>query len=97
VESRFAKDCEISGQVEFYYKLPFWFKIFTLIGTYNPDWALVLKNEKRIYFVTETKSIFDADKRRKEENQKIKCGERHFDVFDEVNFIEVTKVSELMG
>jgi type III restriction enzyme len=56
----------------------------------------VLKNEKRIYFVAETKSTLDADKRRKEENQKIKCGERHFDVFDEVNFKEVTKVSELM-
>ena len=47
-------------------------------------------------FVAETKSTLDADKRRKEENQKIKCGERHFDVFDEVNFKEVTKVSELM-
>jgi type III restriction enzyme len=96
VESRFAKDCETSEQVEFYFKLPFWFKISTPIGTYNPDWALVLKNEKRIYFVAETKSTLDADKRRKEENQKIKCGERHFDVFEEVNFKEVTKVSGLM-
>lgn len=42
------------------------------IGKSNPDWALLLKNEKRIYFVAETKSTLDADKRRKEENQKIR-------------------------
>ncbi|QGY45893.1 DEAD/DEAH box helicase [Maribellus comscasis] len=96
VESQFAKDCETSEQVEFYFKLPFWFKIPTPIGTYNPDWAVVMKDEKKIYFVAETKSTTDKDKLRKEEQQKIQCGERHFEVFDEVNFKHVTKVSELL-
>ena len=97
VESQFAKDCETSEQVEFYFKLPFWFKIPTPIGTYNPDWAVVLKDEKKIYFVAETKSTTDKDKLRKEEQQKIQCGERHFEVFEDVNFKHVTKVSELLN
>lgn len=96
IESQFAKDCETSEQVEFYFKLPFWFKIPTPIGTYNPDWAVVMKEEKKIYFVAETKSTTDIDKLRKEEQQKIQCGERHFEVFEDVNFRHVTKVSELL-
>src|SRR5690606_31566408 len=36
VESQFAEDCESSENIEFYFKLPFWFKIKTPIGTYNP-------------------------------------------------------------
>ena len=96
IESQFAKDYETSEQVEFYFKLPFWFKIPTPIGTYNPDRAVVLKDEKKIYFVAETKSTTDMDKLRKEEQQKIHCGERHFDCFDDIKFVKVTKVGELI-
>jgi type III restriction enzyme len=46
VENQFARDCETSVDIEFYFKLPFWFKIETPIGTYNPDWAIVKKGEK---------------------------------------------------
>jgi type III restriction enzyme len=56
VENQFAKDCETSENIEFYFKLPNWFKIPTPIGNYNPDWAVVFKGEKKIYFVAETKS-----------------------------------------
>ena len=56
LESDFAKDCESSENIEFYFKLPFWFKIDTPIGNYNPDWAIVFKGENKIYFVAETKS-----------------------------------------
>lgn len=56
VENQFAKDCETSENVEFYFKLPYWFKIPTPIGNYNPDWAIVFSGEKKIYFVAETKS-----------------------------------------
>jgi type III restriction enzyme len=55
VENQFAKDCESSENIEFFFKLPFWFRINTPIGTYNPDWAIVFKGEKKIYFVAETK------------------------------------------
>lgn len=50
VENPFAKDCETSENVKFYFKLPFWFKIDTPIGNYNPDWQLYLK-EKRKYIL----------------------------------------------
>ena len=40
-----------------YVKLPSWFKIETPIGSYNPDWAVVINefDEERLYFVVETK------------------------------------------
>lgn len=55
VESQFAKDCESSDQIKFYFKLSNWFKIPTPIGNYNPDWATVFEDDKKIYFVAETK------------------------------------------
>ncbi|MGB3180306.1 MAG: hypothetical protein WBB45_02880 [Cyclobacteriaceae bacterium] len=96
VESQFAKDCESSEQVEFYFKLPSWFKIPTPIGNYNPDWALIFKDEKKIYFVAETKSTKDLSKLRNDERLKIKCGEKHFAVIEEVEYRHVTKLGELV-
>lgn len=93
VESQFAKDCESSENVEFYFKLPFWFKINTPIGTYNPDWAVVFKNESKIYFVAETKS--SGQELRGTEKLKIKCGKKHFKEFQDVVYRRVTSVSEL--
>jgi len=94
-EMKFAKDCETREDIEFYFKLPFWFKIKTPIGDYNPDWALIFKNDKRIYFVAETKSTLDLSKLREAEKLKIRCGKAHFDEFRDVEFRHVTSVSEL--
>ncbi|HMO62986.1 MAG TPA: DEAD/DEAH box helicase family protein [Ferruginibacter sp.] len=93
VENQFAKDCETSEDVEFYFKLPNWFKINTPIGTYNPDWAVVFKGEKKIYFVAETKS--EGQELLKTEKQKIKCGEEHFREFAEVVYTQVSSVKGL--
>ena len=93
VENQFAEDCETSENVEFYFKLPFWFKIDTPIGNYNPDWAIVFKGEKKIYFVAETKS--DGQELRGSEKMKIKCGKAHFKEFEEVRFKQVSKVIDL--
>lgn len=93
VESQFAKDCESSENVEFYFKLPFWFKINTPIGTYNPDWAVVFNNESKIYFVAETKS--SGQELRGSELLKIKCGKKHFKEFQDVVYRRVSSVSEL--
>jgi type III restriction enzyme len=93
VESQFAKDCESSENVEFYFKLPFWFKINTPIGTYNPDWAVVFKDEKKIYFVAETKS--NGQELRGTEKMKIKCGKEHFREFSDIVYKQVSSVSEL--
>ncbi|MHB8207436.1 restriction endonuclease [Mucilaginibacter sp.] len=93
VENDFARDCESSENIEFYFKLPFWFKIDTPIGKYNPDWAIVFKGEKKIYFVAETKSA--GQELRGSEKLKIKCGKEHFKNFEDVIYKQVTKVSEL--
>lgn len=93
VENQFAKDCESSENIEFFFKLPFWFKINTPIGSYNPDWAIVFKDEKKIYFVAETKSA--GQELRGSEKMKIKCGTEHFKKFDDVIYKRVSKVSEL--
>lgn len=93
VESQFAKDCESSDNVEFYFKLPFWFKINTPIGTYNPDWAVVFKGESKIYFVAETKST--GQELRGREELKIKCGKKHFKEFSDIVYKRVASVSEL--
>lgn len=99
VENRFAKDCESSDQVKFYFKLPGWFKIPTPIGNYNPDWAVVFEDDKRIYFVAETKDtdtpMVDKSRLRPDEQNKIKCGEAHFRLFPDLDYQVVNSVSGL--
>ena len=96
VENKFAKECESREDIDFYFKLPFWFTINTPIGKYNPDWALVFKNEKKIYFVAETKSTSDLSKLRNEERLKIKCGTAHFKEYKDIEYKHVTKVEDLI-
>ena len=93
VEYDFARECESRDDIEFYFKLPFWFKIKTPIGDYNPDWALIKKNEKTVYFVAETKSA--GQELRTSEKRKIKCGRAHFKEFDDVEYRQVATVGEL--
>ncbi len=94
VERQFAQDLDSNENVKLFVKLPRWFKIDTPIGTYNPDWAFVTEREKKLYFVRETKSTLDDEERRTKENQKIKCGKKHFDTLN-VDFEVVTKLSEV--
>ncbi|OGF64927.1 MAG: DEAD/DEAH box helicase [Candidatus Fischerbacteria bacterium RBG_13_37_8] len=93
IEYDFAKECENRDDIEFYFKLPFWFKIQTPIGNYNPDWALIKKNEKTIYFVAETKSA--GQELKTTEKRKIKCGKAHFNEFEDVEYRQISTVSEL--
>ena len=101
VESQFAKDCETSDQIKFYFKLPNWFKIPTPIGHYNPDWAIVFEDDKKIYFVAETKDTgtpqVDSSKLSGSEQLKIKCGKAHFNEFDKVEYRVVSEVRQLIG
>ena len=93
VEYEFAKECENRDDIEFYFKLPFWFKIQTPIENYNPDWALIKKNEKTIYFVAETKS--PGQELKASEKRRIKCGQAHFSEFEDVEYRQVSTVSDL--
>ena len=92
VEHQFAQDCESRDDIEFYFKLPPWFKIKTPIGNYNPDWALIKKNETAIYFVAETKS--KERELRPSERRKIKFGAAHARQLG-MNFRQVSEVKDL--
>lgn len=95
-ESQFARDCSADERVKFFFKLPSKFKIPTPLGTYNPDWAVVFENEKRVYFVAETKSTTVRAERRPAENMKIDCGKKHFGLSNEVVFKDVSSLSQLV-
>ncbi len=100
-ERKFAAECESRDDIFFYIKLPSWFVIKTPIGNYNPDWALIKReegDETKIYFVAETKSrqqIDDTKKLRPYEEMKIHCGEKHFAAFGNVTFQAISSVTEL--
>ncbi|MFQ5686088.1 MAG: DEAD/DEAH box helicase, partial [Candidatus Scalindua sp.] len=93
VEYEFAGECESRDDIEFYFKLPSRFKIKTPIGKYNPDWALIKRNEKTVYFVAETKS--KGQELKASEERKIKCGIAHFKEFDDIKYRQVATVGEL--
>jgi type III restriction enzyme len=81
VEKTFAEDLEKNESVKVYAKLPSWFKIPTPLGTYNPDWAVVVDDEgqEKLYFVVETKGSAWWGDLRHVEGAKIKCGDKHFE------------------
>ena len=81
IERTFADALEKNESVKLYVKLPGWFKIPTPLGSYNPDWAVVIdqEGEDKLYFVVETKGSMMALDLRTGESGKIDCGARHFD------------------
>lgn len=100
IEKQFAQDCESSEQIRYYFKLPNWFKIKTPIGNYNPDWALVFKDNTKIYFVAETKDtgdkgVIDYLKLRESEKDKIACAKKYFKEMDNIRYKVVSNVSDL--
>ena len=102
VEKRFADDLEANEAVKVYAKPPSWFKVPTPLGTYNPDWAVLVEDEgqEKLYFVVETKGSDWWDDLRHREGAKIKCGERHFAALAEGNsparYIKSTSVKEML-
>lgn len=84
IEKQFAEDAEFDDDVVLYAKLPSAFKIDTPIGSYNPDWAVVLDTEvgDKLYFVAETKGTDVESNLKGPEIKKISCGRKHFEVID---------------
>jgi type III restriction enzyme len=80
VEKGFAEQLEKNEAVKVYAKLPGWFQVPTPLGTYNPDWAVLIEidGDKRLYFVVETKGTLFTDALRDTEQAKIDCGREHF-------------------
>ncbi len=81
VEKPFAERLEQNEAVKVFAKLPAWFKVPTPLGTYNPDWAILVENEDqmRLFFVVETKGDTFLDALRANEKAKIDCGKKHFE------------------
>lgn len=79
-EENFARNFEANSSVKLYAKLPSWFTITTPLGTYNPDWVVLIETEGRdaLYFVLETKANISFEALRPSESAKIACGEKHF-------------------
>ena len=80
VEEEFARKFETNEEVKVYAKLPGWFTIETPLGTYNPDWAVLVEidGKQKLYFVVETKGSLLTDALRPAEQAKIDCGREHF-------------------
>lgn len=79
-EKTFSTDLDVAEIVDFYVKLPKAFFIETPMGNYNPDWAVVFKEEdvKHIYFIAETKGSTLQIDLRPVEQAKIECAQKHF-------------------
>jgi type III restriction enzyme len=90
-EKSFAKSFEKNKRVKLYAKLPGWFTIPTPLGSYNPDWAVLIdaNGKDKLYFVLETKANTMFDALRPMESAKIKCGKKHFEALgNQVTFKE---------
>ncbi len=92
----FARALDHNEDVRFFVKLPDWFTVDTPIGTYNPDWAIMLRDGDRLYLVQETKSSLIPEDRRPAENDRIACAEKHFAAID-VEFGVTTDLREMLG
>jgi type III restriction enzyme len=96
-------ELEKNSAVKVYAKLPGWFTVPTPLGTYNPDWAVLIQEEdqERLYFVVETKGTLFADGLRSGEAAKIHCGEAHFTALavgeNPARFVKATKHQDLFA
>jgi len=100
VELEFAESFERSDDVKVYAKLPAWFKVDTPLGSYNPDWAVLVQCDgaDKLYFVVETKGSLFTDALRPTEKAKIDCGKEHFKAIGEdVQFKVANKFDGFMG
>ena len=89
IEKNFAQYADHDAEVICFLKLPSFYTINTPVGTYNPDFGLMLKkrtireqHETEYYFVIETKGTNSiTDRRALTENEiyKIKCAIKHFE------------------
>lgn len=98
-EESFAKSFEQNERVKMYAKLPSWFAIPTPLGSYNPDWAVLIEvdGKYKLYFVLETKGDITFDALRPKESGKIICGKKHFEALgNEVAFEEIDSFEEFI-
>jgi len=92
-ESQFGTAADKNNRIEYFIKLPSWYKIPTPFGNYNPDWAVRVKDEENEStgenLVIETKGDEDImdDWLTDSEVFKMYCGYNHFKPFDDVHYL----------
>ena len=93
IERDFATELDNDTDVKLFFKIPDKFKIPTPIGNYTPDWAVYVEteDEKKLYFVIETKGSINYLDLRDRESIKIKCGKKHFEALGQDIKFDVTK------
>jgi type III restriction enzyme len=102
VEANFADQLEKNEAVRVYAKLPGWFKVPTPLGSYCPDWAVLVEIDgtERLYFVVETKSSMFPDDLRDRENAKIACGKEHFKALEAddnpAKFVRASRLEDVL-
>lgn len=102
-EARFADQLEKNTAVKVYAKLPGWFAAPTPLGSYNPDWAVLIESDEgeRLYFVVETKASTLVDDLRGTEHAKIRCGKAHFKALQQgespVQYKVATNVDDVLA
>ena len=85
-----------------YAKLPGWFKVPTPLGTYNPDWAVLVETDgaERLYFVVETKGgLFKEDlaRRKRPRSSAARPTSRPWPVDgNPARFVQATKLDDLL-
>lgn len=94
IEREFARRLDGRDDIKLFVKLPAWFKIDTPVGEYNPDWAIVKRENDTLYLVRETKGTRDFLKLRTSEADKVRCGARHFEALD-LDFRVVVSADEV--
>ena len=104
IERKFAEQMEKNESVKIFAKIPAWFKVPTPLGSYNPDWAVLVETEgrRRLYLVVETKGSMFAEDLRKPEASKIACAQKHFAALaleedDPAHFVTATKLDDVFG
>ena len=104
VERRFAMEMERNDAVKLYVKLPHWFKVPTPLGSYSPDWAVLIDTDKgeRLYFVVETKGGLLPGELRDREKAKIACGQVHFetigkDIDNPAQYVVANKLDDIVN
>lgn len=87
IEKYMARDLDDQHIVRVFLKLPREYKIPTPIGSYTPDFALVIEKrnldnpdaEGKFYFTIETKGTDETGKLKPDEQTKIACAVKHFE------------------
>jgi len=98
IEENFAKAFNENSNVKLFTKLPAWFKINTPLGTYNPDWAVLIEkdNEEKLYFVVESKGSSLGLDIKTAESSKIECAKKHFaEISAKVDLVQSSSFTNL--